>query len=312
MPTPPLSSEKPWSSLVVLALGALTLGVSGCASRQFLQDPEVRARSFEPHANRYIGFTEVRDFLAPRVALLATGEGLPAPEWRSGTQILRGYMSCAAAIDRRGYFLTAEHCVDDGAVFLIRAEPGAPARARRARVVWQGNRREGGPDLAIIHIPETLGYVFEWAGDIAENDPVMAVGLDRTPTSLKGPAWLGGKILELGDPEGDDGKPSVLHNVPIQRGDSGGPLLDEDARLIGINVEGRVGLFRALLPNARALSGLAERPDRKRMEEIIEKDAANPPPPISEEVFVFGAGAPSKSGSGQQPKDASAISTRRN
>jgi putative serine protease PepD len=204
--------------------------------------------------------------------------------------IVRGYMSCAAAIDRRGYFLTAEHCVDDGAVYLIRAEPGVQARARQARVVWQGNRKAGGPDLAILHIPETLGYVFEWADDIAENDPVMAVGLNRTPKVLKGPAWLGGKILELGRSEGEGGGPTVLHDVPLQRGDSGGPLLNEKARLIGINVEGRVGLFRSLLPNARASEGVAERPDRKWVEELIEKDAANPPPVVSEEVFVFGAG----------------------
>lgn len=285
-----LSARKTRSSFVVLALAAVALGLSGCVSRQFLQDPEVRARSFTPHSDRYIGFTNVRDYLAPRVALLATGEGLPPPEWRSGTMIIRGYMSCAAAIDRRGYFLTAEHCVDDGAVYLIRAEPGAPPRARRARVVWQGNRKEGGPDLAILHIPETLGYVFEWADDVAENDPVMAVGLDRTPKVIKGPAWLGGKILKLGRSEGDEGNPTVLHDVPLQRGDSGGPLLNEKARLIGINVEGRLGLFRSLLPNARASEGVAERPDRKWVEELIEKDAANPPPAASEEVFVFGAG----------------------
>ena len=285
-----LSARKTRSSFVVLALAAVALGLSGCVSRQFLQDPEVRARSFTPHSDRYIGFTNVRDYLAPRVALLATGEGLPPPEWRSGTMIIRGYMSCAAAIDRRGYFLTAEHCVDDGAVYLIRAEPGAPPRARRARVVWRGNRKEGGPDLAILHIPETLGYVFEWADDVAENDPVMAVGLDRTPKVIKGPAWLGGKILKLGRSEGDEGNPTVLHDVPLQRGDSGGPLLNEKARLIGINVEGRLGLFRSLLPNARASEGVAERPDRKWVEELIEKDAANPPPAASEEVFVFGAG----------------------
>jgi hypothetical protein len=156
-------------------------------------------------------------------------------------------------------------------------------------VVWQGNRKEGGPDLAILHIPETLGYVFEWADDVAENDPVMAVGLDRTPKVIKGPAWLGGMVLELGRSEGDEGNPTVLHDVPLQRGDSGGPLLNEKARLIGINVEGRVGHFRSLLPNARASEGVAERPDRKWVEELIEKDAANPPPSASEEVFVFGA-----------------------
>jgi S1-C subfamily serine protease len=282
---------------VVLALAVVALGVSGCASRQFLQDPDVRARSFAPHADRYIGHTEVTAFLAPRVALLVAIDGLPPPEWRSGTLVIQGPMSCAAAIDRRGYFLTAEHCVDEGVTYLIRAEPGAPARARRARVVWQGNRKAGGPDLAIIHIPETLGYVFGWADDVAENEPVMAVGLDRrTPTVLKGPAWLGGKILEIGHPEGDAGNPTVLHDVPLQRGDSGGPLLDEEARLIGINVEGRAGRFRSLLPNARALEGLAERPDRKWVDELIEKDAANPPPDPQasdfEEVFVFRPRAP--------------------
>jgi S1-C subfamily serine protease len=285
-----LSARKTWSPLVVLALAVVALGLSGCVSRQFLQDPEVRARSFAPHANRYVGFTEVRDYLAPRVALLVGGDEPPRQEWRNGTMSIQGYMSCAAAIDRRGYFLTAEHCVDEGATYLIRAEPGAPPRARRARIVWQGNRKAGGPDLAIIHIPETLGYVFEWADEIAENDPVMAVGLNRTPKVLKGPAWLGGKILKLGRSDGDEGNPTVLNDVPLQRGDSGGPLLNEKARLIGINVEGRVGLFRSLLPNARAREGLAERPDRKWVEELIEKDAANPPPVVSEEVFVFGAG----------------------
>ena len=281
-------------SSVLLGVMALVLFASGCASRQFLQDPGTRARSFAPYANHLVGLVDVRTFLLPRVALITSDTALPPPEWRRGTMVLRGNFGCAAAIDSRGYFLTAAHCVDcDKPIYLVRAEPEMPARARRARVVWRGNRRAGEPDLAIVHIPETLTRVFEWAGDVAENDPVMAVGVDRTVNSINGPDWLGGKILESRPPAGNDDNPTLLHDVPIQRGDSGGPLLNEQARLIGINVEGRVGFLRMLLPNARASAGIAERPDRKRIMEIIENDAAALQPAVSEEVFVFGGAASS-------------------
>ena len=277
---------------VSLGVMALALFASGCASRQFLQDPGTRARSFEPYANHFVDLVEVRTFLLPRVALIVSDAKLPMPEWRSGTMVFSGHFGCAAAIDGRGYFLTAAHCVDgEEPTYLIRAEPGMPARARRARVVWRGNHRAGGPDLAILHIPETLGHVFDWAGDVVDNDRVMAVGLDRAGDLIKGPAWLGGKILESRWPEGKDDDPTLLHDLPLQHGDSGGPLLNEQARLIGINIEGRVGYLRMLLPNARASAGVAERPDRTRIMEIIEKDAGVPRPAVSDEVFVFGDAA---------------------
>ncbi len=262
--------HKP-SPALLLALTILALLLSpGCA---FRQKTGSRVRSFAPYAGRCIGSTEIGTFLSSRVALLVSDDRLPLPDWQNGDLCLPSEINlgCAAAIDRRGYFLTAAHCLKQKTVYLFLFGPGIPTRALRARVVWQGKGRNGGPDLAVLHVGEALDHVFAWADEPHKGAPVMAVGLALRDENLQGFEWMGGKIFDCR--RRTEGNLRATHDVPLQSGDSGGPLLDSEARLIGINIEATPPLVHLLLPKS-IFPAVSECPDAEQVADIIEKDVA--------------------------------------
>lgn len=216
-------------------------------------------------------------FLSTRTAwLVQTHYSLTNTQ--SGKASLGVYGSgCAAAIDHRGYFLTAAHCLTTNRVYLILFDSQTnTSDVLRPTVVWRGDTSKGGPDLALLHVDTTLDHVFDWSnGDFDPGDPVMAVGLARGAKwgDFYGLAFLGGKVLGCRKLSGDGGESSVAVDVPIQPGDSGGPLLDPRGRLIGVTTTGfhpvvQLFLTESLFPNR------VQRPDRKWLSDLIEHDAA--------------------------------------
>jgi hypothetical protein len=89
---------------------------------------------------------------------------------------------------------------------------------------------------------------------------------------------MGGRILGREKRKGEDHESLVLHDIPLQDGDGGGPLVDADARLIGVNVRARPPILRFLLPGIQYPPSDAERPDGKWPAEIIDKGVATPRP----------------------------------
>lgn len=273
---------------LALAIATLALLGSGCV---FQQKASSRIRSFEPYTNHNIGLTDVRTFLSSRTAVLMSGDSRPfSKETGTTPRRLKEQVGCAAAIDPRGYFLTAAHCIGDKPVYLIFVEPGKLVWGQRARVVWRANLKKNEPDLAILHIAGKLNNVFEWSEDLRENDPVLSVGLSLSgkKRDFQGHQHMGGKVLGYEERKGKENTPLLLHDIPLQSGDSGGPLVNAEARLVGINVQGRPPILRFLLPGARYPLSKAECADRKRMAEIIEKDAATPRPAAVQEIFIPG------------------------
>jgi hypothetical protein len=60
---------------------------------------------------------------------------------------------------------------------------------------------------------------------------------------------------------------TVYHDAPLQRGNSGGPLVTSDGRLLGINTQIQLSIFQ-LHP-----LGLAQRPDPGWIQKVIDADA---------------------------------------
>ncbi len=235
----------------------------------------------------HVGSTDIRSFLLPRVATLFwSGSGRPL-EVKNGRVRLAGYFGCAAAVDRRGYFLTASHCVDDEPVYLVLAKPGQPPRGWRARVVWRGDWKRGESDLALIHVPESLDHVFDWAEMPPQNAPVIAVGLSRSGDSFQGQECLGGNLLGPLERTNDEPTSIIRHNIPIQSGDSGGPLVDTKGHLLGINSEITVPLSHLLFPDSYSIECLAERPGRAWLTNLIEQDAATPRAATPQDAILF-------------------------
>src|SRR4029079_7242019 len=105
---------------------ALSLMLGGCASG--LSTAEMRQRSFSPYEEKRIGEIRLAEFLALRTAFVVS------EDYVAGT---------AAATDKRGYFITAAHCLRGDPIHLLVAKwrDGSPEmtfeRSGACRVVWR-------------------------------------------------------------------------------------------------------------------------------------------------------------------------------
>lgn len=173
----------------------------------------------------------------------------------------------AAPITADGYFLTADHVLSRMAgrnVFLIYGQGGRLAPAK-ARVVW----RSEAADLAILHIPVKTPYFYQWtpAGQwLSAGTGVIHGGI---ATGFKsGEGKLGTSLA----PEGGFTRNRRFKiDIPLQPGDSGGPVVDAYGRLVGINsaVE-----FLVPMETAFFIDSEGNRPNTGMIETVIHNDRA--------------------------------------
>jgi len=173
----------------------------------------------------------------------------------------------AAPITPDGYFLTADHVLsrsDDRNVFIIYGSGGRIVTSK-ARIVW----RSYSDDLALLHIPLKTPYHYNWTPPGQWLSPGhaiihggMATGHRIEPGKLRTPlaperAFTGNRPFKI--------------DIPLQPGDSGGPVVDAYGNLVGINsaVEFLIPLETAIFidsegnrPNTRKIAGIINR-DRK-------------------------------------------------
>jgi S1-C subfamily serine protease len=138
-------------------------------------------------------------------------------------------------IDKRGYILTNHHVIESevdpkykgySRLFIRLSESPAGERIP-AKVVGYDKTF----DLALIKTEITPDYIFGgWSGQtLTPGDRIFAIGspagLEKTITSGIISA-MGRRLLQVGD--------SMQVDVPLNPGNSGGPLLNEKGDLIGI------------------------------------------------------------------------------
>lgn len=263
----------------ILLVCLLALGPgSGCA---FRQKESVRVGSFQSHAGQTIGGVAIESYLASRTAALTASDRLTDQGMETGVIPEGAYFGCAAAIDPRGYYLTAAHNLRSDTIYLLQFENGRKVRALRARVVWRGDREPVPRDLAILHVHRALDRTFDWAEIPAQHSAVLAVGLSWQDLTLRGFQFMGGHLSGPPPNKLAETHPLIATDIPLQSGDSGGPLLDTKGRLIGINVRAAPPLARLILPR-KITDSYAESPRPERLAEIIEKDhAARFSPPLA-------------------------------
>ena len=166
-----------------------------------------------------------------------------------------------------GYFLTADHVLARMAgrnVFVLHGRNGRLTPAK-ARVVWRSARA----DLALLHIPAATPEYYRWTPPnrwLPVGTPVMHGGV---ATGMKSdPGKLGTSI----PPEGAfPGFHRFKIDIPLQPGDSGGPVVDAYGRLVGINsaVE-----FLVPMETAFFVDSEGNRPHVRSIESLIETDRA--------------------------------------
>lgn len=242
---------------IALWLAVASALCGGCAHRVTTDE---RRDSFASYVDRRIGDETVAGYVLRRTALLVNTVG---------------GVGCATAIDRRGYLLTAAHCVGEEPVRLIVFRGRPHTAVETARVVWKGNLSKGGPDLAVLHLPRGLGWTFSWAETVRAGEPIVVCGPDYEPGVARSYVLdaIAGKVtVPPGRPDSGAEGGRFLHDAPVHPGDSGGPVVTLDGRLAGINF---ATARRVLLPALGWRVGTyAHRPDLDWLEQIIEADVA--------------------------------------
>jgi S1-C subfamily serine protease len=233
-------------------LVAVMLFFTGCGTTRFTENE--REESFRSHEGLMIGGTTIREYVVSRTALLFDAVqfrqmDLPEATNISGDVKFRNEssISTAAAVDRQGYFVTAAHGIDGRDVSLSFLTSTGP-RIEKARVVWVGDPTIVGFDFALLHVPSSLEHVFEWAPDFNTGDVVISAGASMKVSSKEPNRQkleihikpVGGRIAKTLDRVADGVEYRViLHQSPVIKGNSGGPLVAKDGRLLAINFGGR-------------------------------------------------------------------------
>jgi len=190
------------------------------------------------------------------------GPGFPAPQ---NTGEAEGGSATPIAAD--GYFLTANHVLARLAgrkVFVIYSSGGRLVPTQ-ARVIW----RSADADLALLHIPAQTPMYFRWSAPerwVPEGTGVIHGGI----ATGRQAAW--GKLSSSLAPEGPfTGARKFKIDIPLQPGDSGGPVVDAHGALIGINsaVEYLVPMETAFFVDSEA-----SRPNTRKLESMMQKDRA--------------------------------------
>ena len=234
---------------------------------------------------------------------VSAGMDESGPWFQGKGEDFRG-IATAAAISQDGYLLTAGHVVEDVekldvTLFYRKDGGGAAVAAVRARVVWESEDdfdRDWNSDppqlpldLAILHVDVPRLAPFRLADELPSvNAPVISTGFG---SQLRKMGWnekqlASGRVLAVYEQESRGSSPAwvaVLHDTPLMGGDSGGPMLDRNGNLLGINYRREMDIARwqflaiwfGLSPTdfgELEFFSLAYMPDRNWLRQVIEKD----------------------------------------
>lgn len=267
-----------------LWLFAIAIPFAGCGTVRKVSEAE-RAESFAPFEEAHAGSESLRNHVLRRTAFLINGTEFTESDLAGETEFSflakpQGDVEygSAAAVDRRGYFVTAAHCVHDPPLGLVFVS-GSGAKMREARVVYKGERISGTADFAVLHVDEKLDHAFRWETNFEPGDQVVSAGVGkdrsagpRSPGMQFRTDPVGGRIEEVISEEREDAiHRLILHASPLEYGNSGGPLVSDRGRLLGVNTTGPAAFPAFHHPRFRFAN--AVRPDLKWLKRIIDEDA---------------------------------------
>ncbi len=137
-------------------------------------------------------------------------------------------------IDKKGYLVTNYHVIKEGNIFEVDVTKNGQTKSFEAKLISSDKQN----DLAILKITspnfkplDNLGYNFNTnIQDVGSS--VFALGYPLTQLMGNEIKFTDGKISSKSGFQGDITTYQI--SVPIQPGNSGGPLFDEKGNLIGI------------------------------------------------------------------------------
>ncbi len=167
----------------------------------------------------------------------------------------------AAPVTTDGYFLTAAHVLSHGDSYVLYAT----SNSRKTyidyapiRVVYENKEA----DFAIVKAPMKTPRHLEYRTK------------ELTPeTTLFAGGWMhkkgGGLFIEKTPVPGQDGFEKIVTTLPMIKGDSGSPLIDQDGRLCGVLSTMRLGVVVKMKPKSTAVML-----NPARVDSLIRKDRA--------------------------------------
>lgn len=267
-PTPPVETGR-GSALariaVLLAMFAVGVGggvlggiiVGGTGSDGGSRSPLVTAAPVDPSRVGNTDIAKAWKAIAPSVVTIdsvgSDGEAI-------GTGII---------VTSDGEVITNEHVVRDARTVRVRLN-GATS-AVRARVLAS----DPGNDLALLKIENASGLTaatFADPGSISIGDPVVAVGyalnLDGGPSVTSGIVSALDRTLQ---DENGALNGLIQTDAAISSGNSGGPLINLNGQVVGVNTAVATGGMTSTANNIGFAIGVAE---VKRVADILRKESA--------------------------------------
>ncbi|MEK7952255.1 trypsin-like peptidase domain-containing protein [Luteolibacter soli] len=259
--------------------GALLLAGVSCTSIEVRRDEPVSSwvsrdsmkRKSEASmriAGDHIGGRTIEQFFQRHSAILSDG-GMPelskaSRETRLIMPATEGYGSAVSLGD--GYFLTAAHVPVKGHGGLFCLERDGTPVVRPYRVVW----KEKSADLALLHADVDVPAV-RWASENA-----LANGASVFTFGFGGGEWKPseGQILGRRSTGEEDRHFDLKLTAPVVAGDSGGPVVTADGKLVGIVTRADYRWVQAFGRAWMRSGSHTTRPDVEFLEEIIAKDQA--------------------------------------
>jgi putative serine protease PepD len=163
----------------------------------------------------------------PAVAEITAGSGFSAPGGGGGTATGSGFL-----IDREGHVVTNEHVVSGAETVRVRFGDGDDLQAD---VVGT----DPSTDVALLRLEDVPDDVTPLqlgsASTLEIGEPVVAIG---SPFGLEGTVTAGivsALGRELRAPNGFTITDAVQTDAALNQGNSGGPLIDADGRVVGMN-----------------------------------------------------------------------------
>jgi S1-C subfamily serine protease len=211
-----------------------------------------------------------RQIVAERVSAVVVTERADLTSW-----VGRNFVSSqapedadggsAAPIAGDGYFLTADHVLSqmNGRNIFVIYGQGSGLSPAKARVVW----RSASADLALLHIPAKTPYYYRWTPPerwLPAGNRVIHGGI---ATGFKSGEGVLGTSL---GPEGPFTRNRTFKmDIPLQPGDSGGPVVDAHGGLVGIN-----SAVEFLIPMETAffVDSEGNRPNTRMLDQLMQSD----------------------------------------
>ncbi len=134
-----------------------------------------------------------------------------------------------------GYVVTCHHVVDNGKRFAVRTAGGTFT----AQVVATDKTN----DVAILKVAGAFSSLALNTNAVALGQPAFTIGFPNIDIQGVSPKYTDGKVSSLSGIQDDAG--AIQISVPVQPGNSGGPLTDANGNVIGI-VVARLNDYSAL------------------------------------------------------------------